>query len=384
MNTTILNHNYTKMKHLSFLLLFFFVFSCAKDKAENGGNTEQTQDLGDKYVLVHCVLHTQYPKWPEPSLDAYGNKIAYSDYCLEPDVQRLYLCYNTFKDGKPEKLESATPALFDNTTGVLVGNFERVSDYEWQLKYLPGENTAGYYEKRFYMKFRLEISGVPGKEKITAMTEFEGQVAQSYYTVDYESKYFDSYNNKIYHVFTQTKESNRSAWLFLNSYNLYSDVFTEDENILVGIPFPIVGAKKTIAPSCLRTSYPYCDQFNFSKSKNGYLYALRLLAYDKSDNNDCYSLSLEPFEYELKRESHYYIQPFTEATICYVSDDYDKFLTTGITYCINNNVQPSQHEGLPGIIPNKDIFSNIKGGQGIFGIQIVTFLNDKWDSSGTL
>lgn len=361
------------MKHLSFLLLFLFVFSCAKDKSENGSeNTEQPQDLGEKYVLVHCVLHAQYPKWAESKLDPYGNKIAYSDYCLEPDVQRLYLCYNTFKDGKPEKLESATPALFDNTTGVLVGNFERVSDYEWQLKYLPGENTVGYYEKRFYMKYRLEISGIPGKDVITATTGMERVITPSYFKIDS--------NN----TFSQVYNSNQSAWIFVNGYYLSSDVFTEDGEILAGITFPVIGASKAIPPAFLKSSYPYCDQFNYNESNNNYTYAIKLLEYKEKDDNGHYSISVEPYSYEPIRKGRIMSYPIAETTISYVSDDYDKYLTTGITDCINRNVQPYQYEGLPGLIPNKAIFSNIKGGQGIFGIQVVSFFNDQWDFSGSL
>ena len=65
---------------LSFIAAAFVaLFSCGKENTVVVPE-EDIEDLGDKYVLVHCVIHAQYPDWPESELNMYGQKMAMSEY----------------------------------------------------------------------------------------------------------------------------------------------------------------------------------------------------------------------------------------------------------------------------------------------------------------
>lgn len=364
---------------LYFIAVSFAVFfSCGKENNVVAPE-EDIEDLGDKYVLVHCVIHAQYPDWPESELNTYGQKMAMSEYSREPDLQHLYLCYNTLENGKPEKLESAVPVLYNEVTGAKIGTYERVSDYEWQLRFLPTGNVVDDSHKRYTIKYRLEITDIPGKDKITAVAEFDKEVSNKYFTIS-DNTYLES--GRLFHALHQKEESNTNAWLFADTYERIADWGPYGQ--IIGIPIPYKSVNRFVTSSSLCTNYPSCDSFNYDRANERYPFAIRLNDYNKKEKSGDFYLSLSPFidGFVSIGDIDYFKK--TELTINYVSDSYDKFLKTGIIYCVNNNIDITAQEGLPIILPNKSISSNIKGGLGVFGIQIASFINDTWSNTGIL
>lgn len=337
-------------------ILFFSLVSCGRDfKSEEQVNPLHSEQ---KKVVVHCVIHAQYPDWP---LASNGNTDAFSEYSREPNIQRLFLCYNTLKNGKPEKLEKAVPTIYNETMDSPIGTFERVSDYEWQLRFLPTGTVIDDEHKLYSLKYRLDITGIPGIEKITSYAEVSRIIPMHYFVIDQEN-----------HVFSQSDAYEGTAWLFVNSY----------EQLFRGTTY--LGINKLTPPTYLQTDYVNCDQFNYHGKNSGYQYAIRLQEYRKKDEAGRYTLVQKPYDDNTSYSGNVVSVPKSEATINYVSEDYDKFLKTGITYCVKNNLKPFSDEGLPGILPNSAIHSNIEGGIGVFGVQIVTFFTSTWSPSGSL
>ena len=355
-------------KYLTAFLLLPLLLSCNKHKPQINTKIE---DLGDKYVLVYCMIHAQFPEWPESPTNPLGQKVSHSEYSREPDIQRLFLCYNTYSNGVPEKLESAVPKLFDSKSGVQIGTFERVSDYEWQLSFSPEGILLDDNHKDYSCEYRLEISGIPGQGIITASSSFDKTIPSRYFGVSQNG----------FHVFT-VDETHDNAWLVLNTYKQTIDNIVS-EPTAGGPLMPILETKRVSPPKFLWTNYPNCDSFNYDKTKDRYTLAIRIIKDQKKDNNSgLYSLLLEPFEDDLFLSGTIYTSIQTEATINYVSDDIDSFLKSGISYYMKNDF--NSIEGLPDIFPNPLISSNIKGGLGIFGIQVISFFNDKWGKNGSL
>ena len=303
-----------------------------------------------------------------------------SEYSREPDLQHLYLCYNTLENGKPEKLESAVPVLYNDATGVKIGTYERVSDYEWQLRFLPTGNVVDDSHKRYSIKYRLEITDIPEKDKITAVTEFDKEISSKYFTIS-DNTYLEF--DRIFHALHLYEITNTSAWLFADTYERVAD-WSYFGGLPAGLELPYSSISRLVTSSALCTNYPNCDSFNYDRANERYPFAIRLNDYNKKEKSGDFYLSLSPFiDGSVSTDNVVYYKK-TELTINYVSDSYDKFLKTGITYCVNNNIDITAQDGLPIILPNKSISSNIKGGLGVFGIQIASFINDTWSNTGIL
>lgn len=341
-------------------IIFLSMISCGRDM--NTVEPVKPSDSDEKTVVVHCVIHAQYPDWPKSS---------FSQYAREANLQRLYLCYNTFKNGKPEKVENAVPVLYNETMDSPIGTFERVSDYEWQLRYLPTGTVIDDNYKLYSLKYRLDITGIPGKDIISSYAEVNETFPRNYFVIDYDNTEYDS-RKFTYHPFSQSDAYNFNAWLFVNSYEVLYNGAT------------VTSTKKLTPPSYLLTDYLNCDQFNFQGKNTGYQFAIRLQEYKKKDEDGRYHLLQKPYDGTSSFIGGSISVHKTEATISYVSEDFDKFLKTGISYCAKKGLTPFSDEGLPGILPNSSTHSNIEGGIGIFGVQVVTFFADEWTSTGAI
>lgn len=308
-----------------YILLLLFTCSCVKDVDFSGAY--------EKKVVVNCIIRARAKTshyWRSPEE-------------LHPEIQRLYLYYNSNDGGKPIKLEQALAKLYNNSTGEVIGEFNRVSDYEWQLNYLPVFEVNGN-TKSYNLDYRLEITDIYGEEKITANASLHRKVNTSaFYRSDVEP-----------FLYEQHELIDGPVWFVPESYLA--------NRALSFMPI----FEKRVGVESLWTTYQYTDVFNYD-GVNGYSRAVRLLP-----------TNLLPTPFLINCKSDNDPTPdktqITEYLLSYVSPEYDTFLKESIQYEMRHNDKsdPLQH------LYEDLVFSNIEGGVGIFGVE-VAYIFSRWE-----
>ena len=303
----------------------------------------------EKKVVVQCVIHSVvkvqgntsytpresvYHKWPLTS----------------PQVQYLYMYYNS-PDGKKERLPSATARLFDNETGILLGEFSRVSDWEWQLAYEPVYEQLGEDIKKYSLDLRLEISNIPGQERpIIGKTHFERTINGN--DIRWLSR---RVLMNYFYDYTQYASIMAPAWILPETFNCSGYPLASDEIACINNRHVIF------------SSYAFADAFNYAAGS--YHYGVRILPDNYQGIFDLQMKDLAPYDQETQSWDDAYF------LLSYVSEDYDRYLYDAIVYRMHhdNENDPMKH------LYEDQVFSNIEGGIGIFGTEAVVYF-EAWTS----
>ena len=316
---------------LLFLLTCFLTGACVQEVDFSGAF--------EKKVVVHCVIHNRIEDGDRPKQWS-----AYAD----PNLQTLWLYFSS-PGGEKERIPTATARLYDNDTGMLLGEFDRVSDWEWQLRYEPAYETAGDTSRKFSLHLRLEITDIPGVETpITGITRLERTIHGD--NVKYSNKPLTPNTNDFY--FSQDFSISTPAWFLpetvLASYDL---------NWFLPPYSGVLNGRHVI-----QSSYGWADPFNFAGGT--YQYGVRILA----DN-----YPLERFKLMVEDIAPYDpetgLADYVSFVLSYVSEEYDRYLRDAIVYRMrhDNENDPMKH------LYEDQMYSNIDGGLGVFGVEVFAY-----------
>ena len=322
------------------LLLFFFtvifaciLVSCVKDVDFSGAY--------EKKVVVNCILQSR-AKYFEITPD-YASRIPPTiqyEQQTDFDIQHLYLSYNCKDtDGNLEKVVNATAILYDNISGEKIGEFQRVSNYEWQLHYHIPYEVIDDIHKKYNLDYRLEITGI-SDNVISAYSSLKRDVCTEAIRI--------TFADFLYYM---TEDIEGPMWITCMAF---------DKQTLIDMPrdTPNYFELGRVEEKWINSLYngdnpcPYADNFNYNDISSVYAWAIRLLPSAVQRH--------EQFMVYCKSGSSYH-----EMLLNFVSDDYDKFLKESIIYKMrkDDEADPTAH------LYEDHIFSNIKGGVGIFGIE---------------
>ena len=314
---------------LLLLLACFLTGSCVQEV--------DFSEAFEKKVVVHCVIHSVVKYQGRPFS---GSVYHQSGPCL----QHLFMYFNS-QDGSKERLQSATARLYDNETGMLLGEFSRVSDWEWQMVYEPAYGQIEEGVKKYDLNLRLEITDIPGVENpITGVTSFNRMIDGG--SVKWLRRHLFGVDIEDY---TQYATIAAPAWFLPES-------ITET----VGEHFVPINCH------AIKTTYAYADPCSYS---NGcYQYGVRILPFNYQDIFDLAIENMKPLDPGSLWGNRVYFY------LSYVSEDYDRYLRDAIIYRIrhDNENDPLKH------LYEDQVFSNIEGGVGIFGAEAVVYYT-RWE-----
>jgi hypothetical protein len=314
---------------LLFLLTCFLTGACVQEVDFSGAF--------EKKVVVHCVIHNRIEDGDRPKQWS-----AYAD----PNLQTLWLYFST-PSGEKERIPTATARLYDNDTGMLLGEFDRVSDWEWKLRYEPAYETGGDTSRKYSLHLRLEITDIPGVENpITGITRLERSIHGN--NVEYSNKPISGVGNN--YCFSQRFPIATPAWFFPETVYSPFIFFTAPERGELNSRHDI------------KVTYPWVDSFNYTGGT--YQYGLRILP----DN-----FPMERFKLTLDDLSP--LDPatrmadFASFILSYVSEEYDRYLQDAIVYRMRHDDEsdPLKH------LYEDQVYSNIDGGLGVFGVEVMAY-----------
>ena len=341
-----------QIKHIILLLFLLAVFdSCVKDVDFSGAY--------EKKVVVNCVLHSRaryYETFPDEFAFAPPIPITIEyEQQTDFDIQHLYLSYNSKDDnGSFEKVDNATAVLYDNDSGEKIGEFIRVSDYEWQLHYHIPYDVIDDTHKKYNLDYRLEITGL-SDNVVTAFASLKRNVGTNFIRI---------VGNEDERWYSLTEDIKGPTWLTCLSF---------DKQTLKGMPkdtpnyFELGRVdEKWISAHYYNDEFPnkdacpYADNFNYDEASSTYARAIRLLPLAHFRGDD--------FTVHGRNSDNY-----SEMLVNFVSDDYDRFLKESIIYEMRHGdeADPTKH------LYEDQVYSNINGGIGIFGIEAAYIFSQK-------
>lgn len=312
----------------------------------------------EKKVVVNCILHSR-ARYYEPFPDVPGTPapripitIKYEQQ-TDFDIQHLYLSYNSIDaDGNYERIAEATAILYNDITGEQLGQFVRVSDYEWQLHYHIPYEVIDDSHKKYSMVYRLEITDIQESNTITAYSSFNR-------TVGTKAIRIDTYEDVRLYEFKE--DIIGPTWITCLAFDkkILSEISEDNPNY-----FGLGRVNEKWIRSYYRkenAACPYADNFNFDEASSVYAGAIRLMPAIYASNGSSFGVS--------GRNSDHY----SEMLINFVSEDYDRFLKESIIYEMRhgNEADPTKH------LYEDQIYSNINGGIGVFGIEAAYIFSQK-------
>ena len=304
-----------------------------------------------KKVVVYCVIHTYGGKAGVPNPP--GLAPSYSIYEGYSDTQRLYMYYNSSTGGKEYLPDDAKAYLWEDERNELLAEFVRVSDEEWDTKYLPSYKKLADDVNEYSIHLRLEID-IPGEETIVARTRLDRQINVKTWRMHHGL--FGYYN-------IQEKDFVGPVWFLPEAWAYKHTYISHEEGSGVFDYLNHVHIRS------LRSNYAYADSFNYSGEV--FLYGIRVLP-DNQGGDHHYSMAIgeKPSPQQIgERQSIGYD---TRINLTYVSDEYDRFLRDAIIYRIrhDNENDPLKH------LYEDQIYSNIEGGVGLFGAEVMVYPPD--------
>ena len=312
---------------------------------------EVSLDAGERAVVVECIL----------SCDS---------------VQTMKLFYSHAKDGNmaSEPIAEAEVTLFDETKNVMAGNFKYSGGMDWELDYAAEPEHA----------YRLDID-VKGHEHISAeqtmpkSADVEWGVGWGASCGNYPEnyKYGESFHGTCYN----SKSLPAKTWIYAICYDEKTgETHVADEicsDFLYIDNFNLTG----------ETYVPPVVEFEMYESE--YMYPLKVCSYltgyplykrylrTNADLVDADDFGHKTFI--VSGSFYYYDNPNRARPLgskggvifSTVSDDYDRYLLEAIHY-----QQQQESDDMTTIYKRDNIFSNIKGGIGIFGAK--TEIRSNW------
>ncbi|MBQ9184836.1 MAG: DUF4249 family protein [Bacteroidales bacterium] len=318
-------------------ILLIISTACVKNLNLEKGKEKKVVVIG----AIHSLIRPHRPG---------GEFSPNTEYYLAPNRQHIYIYYSN-AEGDEKRIPEADVKLYDDKTGALLAVFDRVSDYEWQADYCP-ESIDSETQKKYDLHYRLEITGIPGKKLISAVSSFEKTV-----NIDCEIQMRDiqvPFDTVLAFPYYQTRPIEGPAWVTMEANGCKPEYPNEPE-----IKFSV---NKIIS------NLVYTDRFNYNETEKSYLYAIKL---GEKLHEKEFIIVDEPTS-ALKYNSQGYwtrVVPILK----FVSKEYDQYLKTSISYALRHgdNADPLQY------LYEDQVYSNINGGIGFFGIEALNWLY-KW------
>lgn len=330
-----------QIKHLRLYLALWtsvlFFCGCVKEVEFNSSY--------EKKVVVNCSIHAIARPWRYR-----GEDYEYVDYYSRPERQYLKMYFST-QDGKKEYIPSATVKLFDNNTGNLLAIFERISDDEWQTDYLPEVTIIDKDNKQYSLCYRLEITDIPGFETITAIDSLERHINTK---AIWRRNVQDYTEHGIDNAYYQEDYVKGPAWISVNSYACSGN----------SLSYGITGAIPVSCYEHIFSDYVNASAFNYNEAEKSYLYAIKVLD-DCPKNKFFFWLDNNEAADILKKYDKDWCH--SDLILKYVSQGYDRYLVSAITYSMRHSDKSNPLEHLY----EDQIVSNIQGGLGYFGIEAI-------------
>lgn len=287
---------------------------------------------------------------PEPSLpDLCPN---FSIYAGKSSRQRLYMYY-TSPDGKKEYPQNATIRLWDDESDELLAEFSRITEEEWDTRYLPSYSSVSDNINEYSIHLRLEVN-IPGMQTIVARTHLER-------TICIDS--WQGYGFGKAHYVKQKATLSGPVWFLPEAIEIEHEVLATDYMIGYYGEYTYI---KHLPVRFLRTNYTFADFFNYKD--DAFMYGIRVLP--RNDGGDKhYTIQMDEWQDSKPVDESHQTVYSTMIHLTYVSEEYDKYLKDAIVYRMrhDNENDPLLH------LYEDQIYSNIEGGCGIFGSEVVVY-----------